>query len=517
MFGKWKGNNHNQQSVIAGAEKGIRLTGNLDKDRQTIYEGLGGSVDIICTRVLIGSRAAILIYIDGIVDVKIIRQDVLSKLQQVREIPDQQKDLLRYIAEKTLSSGSVKRASLAADVLLEILLGKSLLLIAGSDEGLVIETRGGERRAIDEPPTERTVRGSREGFIEDLTVNLAILRRKIKSPELMIQATTLGRRSRTKVAMVYLTDIADPQIVQEVRHRLSQINVDAVLASGYLERFFEDYPNSLFPQVFGTERPDRVVANLLEGRVAILVDGTPFVLLVPTVFMQFLQGSEDYYERTIIGSAARMVRLLALIITTTLTPVYIALITFHHSLMPTDLLLAVAEIREELPFTPLVEALFMEVVIELLREAGLRLPSTVGQTLGVVGGIVIGQAVISAKLVSPLMVVVVSLATISSFVFPNYSMGLAIRLIKFPMMLLAAMFGAVGIAVGLLFITIHLVSLESFGVPYMSPLAPTRYADLGDTFVVSRIWKHKKRPVSVPHIDNQRIGQAPREQQENEK
>ena len=513
IFGKWsRTKNEKQNQIIKSAKHQTTLTGDLEKDHQVLFHGLGGSVDIVQRKILIGKKQAFLIYIEGIVDIDLINKEILSRLQRLQEFPAQTDNPLEYIGKKVLSSGRrFMSNTLVADLLVEILLGRTVILVEGIKEGLILETRGGTRRSIEEPPTERTVRGSREGFTEDIGVNLASIRRRIKSPRLAIETLHIGERSFTKVAIVYISDIADPKIVQEIRHRISKIEVDGILASGYIERFIEDHPWSLFPQIYGTERPDKVVANLLEGRIAIVVDGTPFVLVAPAVFLQFLQGSEDYYERAIVGSVARLVRYLALMITTTSTSVYIALITFHHSLLPTDLLLAVAENREQLPFTPLAEALFMEVVIEILREAGLRLPTSVGQTLGVVGGIVIGQAVLAARLVSPLIVVTVSLAAVSSFVFPNYSMALAVRLIKFPMMILAASFGAVGIAVGWLLVTIHLVSLESLGVPYMGPLSPMRYKDLGDTFVVSHIWKHDKRPASIPHIDKRRIKGSPRE------
>ena len=511
IFNKWKKRTGCQEPHnINRSNPKPHLTGSLTTDEQAIYRGLGEGADIIRRKLLIGNTPAVLIYIDGIVDEKLIHHDVLNKLQQVKVFPPQ--DIgLSYIAQKILSTSTTKNSLLFADIYVDILLGNTVLLVEGIGEALIISTRGGERRAVSEPPTERTTRGSREGFVEDITVNLAFIRRKIKSTDLAIEIMHIGERSKTKVAIAYITDIADPKIIQEVRRRLSKIKIDAVLGSGYIERLIEDNHWSLFPQTFGTERPDRVAANMLEGRIAIVVDGTPYVLVVPTLFIQFFQGSEDYFERLIVGSVARLVRFLAFIITTTLTAVYIALVTFHHSLLPTDLLHAVIEARQKVPFTPLIEALYMEIIIEILREAGLRLPQPVGQTLGVVGGIVLGQAVIQANLVSPLIIVVVALSAISSFVFPNYSASLAIRLIKFPMMILAAMFGALGIAVGWVFFTIHLASMQSFGVPYLAPLAPTRYADLRDTFIWSSFKYNQQRPVSMPHLDDKRSGKDGKE------
>lgn len=493
------------------------LTGFLDRDEEAVYAGLGGNADVIRRRLLINYVPAVLIYIEGITDQGVIHDDVLSKLQSVGEVVINQADLLDFVALKILSAGSVRKSTTFPDMLAEVLLGNSLLIIDGLKEGLIIATKGGDKRAIMEPLAEFSLRGPREGFVEDVSVNMALIRRRIVSPDLVMEAMTIGERSRTRVIITYLSDIADPKIVQEVRHRLGHIKTDAVLALGTIEKFIEDNPYSLFPQVMTTMKPDRVIGNILEGRVAVLADGIPFALVVPAVFIQFLQGVEDYYDRTIVGSAARLVRYISFIFTTTMTAIYIALITFHHSLLPADLLLSVIEARQMIPFNPLTEALLMELTIEILREAGLRLPSPIGQTLGVLGGIVIGQAVVMSHVVSPLVVLIVSLAALSSFVFPFYSMSLAIRLIKFPMMILAATFGALGIAAGWIIITIHLASMESFGVPYLAPLAPMRYADIGDTFTVSAIWKHKKRPASIPHLDDRRTGDDPQEHAKNEK
>lgn len=513
IFGKWKKRHHRDHGqAVNQAEQGNKLTGNLSHDEQILFQGLGGGTDIIKRHLLVKNLAASLIYIEGIVADEIVYRDVLAKLQSLEaEGAGERVGLADYIAQKVLSVSSVKKNTQYADLMVEILQGNSVLLIEGLPEALVIQTKGGQHRAIEESPIEITLRGPRDCFIEDITINMALIRRRIKSPDLVMESTIIGQRSRTKVVLVYVSDIADPKIVQEIRHRLSQIETDVILAAGNIERFIEDHPSSLFPQVFTTEKPDRVVGNLMEGRVAIIVDGTPFVMVVPAVFIQFFQGVEDYYERSIVGSANRLFRFIAFMITVNLTGVYIALTTFHHSLLPMDLLLSVAENRQKVPFSPLAEAMFMEITIEILREAGLRLPKPVGQTLGVLGGIVVGQAVLTAHIVAPLMVVVVSLAAISSFVFPNYSMSLAVRLVKFPMMILASLFGVFGMAIGWVFFTIYLADMESFGVPYLAPLAPMRYQDMGDTFILSRIWKHNKRPASIPHLDNRRVGDAHQE------
>lgn len=505
IFSKWKWDKGGTPAVKINRDNPKPgLTGCVKTDGQAIYNGLGKGADIVRRPLQIGNTPAVLIYISGIVDEKLIYHDILHRLQQIKVFNTPSKQALNYIAEHILSTSTTKKTNLFADIYVDILLGDTVLLVEGVREALIISTKGGERRAVSEPPTERTTRGSREGFVEDISVNLALIRRRIKSTDLAIEVMQIGTRSKTKVALAYLTDIADPQIVQEVRRRLSNIKLDGVLAAGYVERLIEDHNWSIFPQVFGSEQPQRIAANMLEGRIAIFVDGTPYVMTAPTLFIQFFQGAEDYFERLVISSVTRLVRFLAFAITTSLTASYIALVTYHHSLLPTDLLYSVIAARAQLPYSPLVEALMMEIIVEILREAGLRLPQPVGQTLGVVGGIVLGEAIIQANLVSPLIVVVVALSAISSFVFPNYSASLAFRLVKFPLMFLAAMFGALGIAVGWIFYTVHLASMQSFGVPYFAPLAPTRYRDLRDTFIWTGYKIDDQRPASIPHLDDRR-------------
>lgn len=393
----------------------------------------------------------------------------------------------------------------------KVLRGYTALLREGSREITLYDTRKEEKRSIEEPPTEHTTRGSRAGFIENLQTNLAMIRKIVNTPTLTVEYFEIGSLAKNTTAIVYLKDVASPDIVGEVRHRLKNIQVDDLLSTGAIENHIEDHPWSLFPQAYGTERPNRVVANLMEGRVAILANGTPYVILVPALFLQFLQAPEDYFDRFWVANFTRLLRFLGLFLSATLTPIYISLITFHHELLPLDLLLSIAEQRRESPFPPIVEALFMELVIEILREAGLRLPAPLGQTLGVVGGIVLGQAIVSAKIVGPLVIIVVSVSAISSFIIPNYSASLSIRLAKYPLMLLAAMFGAFGISVGIILFITHQVSMQSFGVPYFAPLAPTRYQDIGDSFFLSHIWKMKNRPVSIPHKKDSRIDDTPQE------
>ncbi|MGQ9557296.1 MAG: spore germination protein [Desulfurispora sp.] len=333
-------------------------------------------------------------------------------------------------------------------------------------------------RQVSEPKSENAVRGPRNSFIEDLEDNFRILQKHLPAPDLTREDLTLGRASPTGVAMIYLRERAHPELVEEVRSRLNKINVVAVLESGYLEHFIQDNPASPFPQVLVSERPDRVCIALLEGRVAILVDNTPFVLVVPGELLSLLQAADDYYNKRQFNILVKLLRYLALLASLLLPSLYIAITTFHQDMIPGDLLISISAARQGVPLPAILEAVFKEVTFEFLREASIRLPAVVGQAVNIVGALVIGQAAIQAGLVSPLMVIVVAFTGIASFTVPQYPLGQAIRTLRFPLMLTAGILGLFGVMLGLLAILLHLCALRSFGVPYLSPLTPLQPVQL---------------------------------------
>lgn len=296
---------------------------------------------------------------------------------------------------------------------------------------------------------------------------------------------------------MYLEDVIQPNIVKEMEDRLSQINVDAILNTGELAEYIEDHPISLFPQLIMTERPDAAAAHILQGRIVVVVDHSPSVIVAPVTFSAFFQSVDDYSNRWLIATFLRLLRFLALITTISLSAIYIAIVSFHYEVLPLALLVSIGESRAKVPFPPIVEAFLMELALEMLREAGLRLPGPIGQTIGVVGGIVIGQAAVQAGIVSNIMVIIVAITAISSFIIPDYDMSSSLRLLRFPMMLLAAVFGMVGIVIGLMIIGAQLISMESFGISYGSPIAPIRLSDWKDVWIRLPMWKMKKRPVST--------------------
>ncbi|MBC7326146.1 MAG: spore germination protein, partial [Moorella sp. (in: Bacteria)] len=385
--------------------------------------------------------------------------------------------------------------------------GDTVLLVDGHAAAIINGARGWEARAISDPVAEPTVRGSRESFVEDLRVNTSLLRRKIKSPHLKIEALRLGEVTNTDVAVAYIEGIVNEKLVAEVKSRLERIKIDAVLETGYIEELIEDNPFSPFPTVNHTEKPDRAAALLLEGRVTILVDGSPFVLTVPNLFVEYLQAPEDYYERFLFASAVRLIRFVSMILSLTLPSLYIAATSFHHELLPTPLLLSIAAQREAVPFPVFIEVLIMELSFEILREAGVRLPRPIGQAVSIVGALVIGEASVRAGLVAAATVIVVALTGIASFTF-FYSFSIAFRLLRFTLMVLSAALGLLGLISGLAVITIHLCSLRSFGVPYLSPMVPTTGVDLKDVVLRSPWWGMFTRPRLIARQEQKRQEQG---------
>lgn len=453
---------------------------------------------------------AVAVYINQVIDIEILNLHILKPLMLNCDREDLltsgSHTLIETIYKTSITASRIAKIANLSSLVQTIFDGITILMFDGLDDVLAIDIHGGKSRNIDVPPAEQTMRGSREGFIERVDVNIALIRRRLRDPNLVVEKTLVGRRTRTEVAILYIDDIADPQIVQKVKDRINQMDIDGIVASGYVEQFIEDDPSSLFPQVYSSERPDKLVPYLLEGRVVIIVDNTPLALAVPALFVQFLQAPEDYYERTLFSSYIRLMRYVAWIVAVSLPASYIALLSYQPELLPYDLLISFSKARVAVPFPVVVEALIMEIIIQLVIEAGLRLPQQIGQTVGVVSGIILGQAAITAKLASPIVILIISVSVICTYALPASSLVLSTRIIRLPMMMLAASFGLFGLSFGAIIFLTHLVSLESMGVPYFSPLAPTRFSDLKDTFIRTFMWKMNKRPVSIPSHNPQRQG-----------
>lgn len=483
---------------------------------QQLKKTTGNSSDIVIHEIMLGSGndlPAAVISVDGLDDPKMINENLLEVLMGNPEIDGYlgSENILDSIMKHVIKIGGVKKVMNWNDLFSELLSGQSILLIDGVYGGLSISTRGGQQRAIEEPATEVTVRGPRDSFTESLRVNTSLIRKRIKDPNLWIENFKIGEVTRTDVALMYIKGIANDKVLEEARKRLNTIKIDAILGSGYIEQLIEDKTYTIFPTMHHSERPDVVAANLLEGRFAIVVEGSPFVLLAPAVFIQFFQSADDYYTRFDIATAIRLLRVLSYLISLVGPAVYVAETTFHQELIPTQLVFVLAAQRETIPFPAVVEAIGMEIVFEILREAGLRLPRPIGQTVSIVGALVIGQAAVQAGIVSPAMVIVVSITAIASFATPSFFIAISARLYRFVFMFLAATFGFYGIIIGMIALAVHLTSLRSFGVPYTAPIAPFIRSNSGDTVIRVPIWSMSARPrlFSQKNIIRQAENQKP--------
>ncbi|WP_245236997.1 spore germination protein, partial [Paenibacillus ihuae] len=361
-----------------------------------------------------------------------------------------------------------------------------------------------DSRSLDEPVSEALLRGPRLGFSESLNENTSILRRQGRSDQLEIVKHRAGNRIQKDLVIAYMKDIVNPELLQEVESRISKLDIDFLAESGYIEQLIEDNYLSPFQQVQNTERPDRVISALLEGRIAILLDGTPFALIVPVTFSMLLQSPEDYYERWLPGSLLRMLRFAASFLALMAPALYISFISFHPGLIPTELALSIIETRQGVPFPSIIEVLILEVSIEILREAGIRLPKPVGPAMGIVGGLIIGDAAVNAGIVSPFLVIVVAVTAISSFSIPMYSAGITLRILRFVGMGFAAMLGMFGTILFFLLICSHLTKLKSFGVPYLTPVSPFRARDWKDLFFRAPLTLMKRRPAMMKTQDSKR-------------
>jgi spore germination protein KA len=452
-----------------------------------------------------GLRAELL-YLNGLVDGTALNEIQTGLfLHSEQEYPKRKTPdwVAAYLRDRFPFSYSINKSEVK-QLIDHILSGNTLLVVEDLEEVTFFSTSSGKGRSIVEPVTEQVVRGPREGFIEDIQTNLLMLRRRVRTADLKVEFRTLGTKTQTQVGMLFIQDVADDGVVDEVRTRLDRIKIDSILESHYIESFIQDAPFSPFPTVFSTERVDRAAAALLEGRVVILVDGTPFVLTVPALFVEFLHSNEDYYDSAIAATLIRWLRAIGLFLALILPAAYVAITTIHQDLLQTSLLLRVAGYREDLPYPVLVEALGMQIIFEIVREAGLRMPKAIGNAVTIVGTLVIGQAAVQAGLVGSLMVIVIAVTALTQFVLPNYAFMQIIRYLSFPLLVLAGMFGFMGIHVGLLAILAHLTSLRSFGVPYLSPLSPAHRKGWKDVFYRAPFWSIRTRVPDVTGSNRQR-------------
>lgn len=487
------------------------LSPDLMSNLQQIKEILRNCSDVVYREFVFAQNEQFklaLIYVDGLADKRQVSDQIMRALALEVPLVASGREItkagaLEFIKQRGLCIHQLRETNRLDDVIHAILSGDTVLLVDGHAVAIVNGVRAWESRAISEAEAEPTVRGPRESFVESLRTNMTLIRRRIKSPRLKSEILRLGEITNTDVAVVYIEGIVSEELVMEVKSRLERIQVDGILESGYIEELIEDNPWTLFPTINHTEKPDRVAAMLLEGRVAILVDGTPFVLTVPGLFIEHFQAGEDYYERFFFASAVRLIRFVSMIMSFVLPSLYIAVVSFHHELLPTPLLVSIAAQREAVPYPVFIEVLIMELAFEILREAGIRLPRPVGQAVSIVGALVIGEAAVRAGLAAATTVIVVAATGIASFVL-SYSFSIAFRLLRFTMMILSATLGLFGLISGVAVVGVHLCTLRSFGVPYLSPLVPITGIDIKDTFFRLPWWTMFLRPRLIARQNQKR-------------
>ncbi|OIK15782.1 hypothetical protein BIV60_08250 [Bacillus sp. MUM 116] len=470
----------------------IPLIKELNKNIDYLKSAYKDCSDVVFREFIIGSQInAVLLYIDGLSNTEEIDQHVLMPLTRMKSLNP---DTPMEIVKNEMAVSDIKEIHTISDVFKQISIGNPIILMDQQTNGFSLGLPMWEKRGIEEPSAESVVRGPREGFVETLRVNTSLLRRKIRHPSFKMKQMDIGRLTETQIIVAYMEGIADSTLIKEVTNRLMRIDIDGILESGYIEEMIQDRPFSPFPQILTTERPDVAASCLLEGRIVILIDGTPFALIAPCTFASMLQAPEDYYNSFFISTFIRWLRYIFFFIALLAPSAYVAVLTYHQEMIPTSLLLTIAESREQIPFPALIEAFIMEITFEALREAGIRLPKQVGAAVSIVGALVIGQAATSAGLVSSPMVMVVAITGVASFLMPRYATGVSIRLLRFPIMIISGMLGLLGVMLGITAIVAHLCTLRSFGVPYLNTSAKLKIQNFKDVLIRAPWWAMDTRP-----------------------
>lgn len=454
--------------------------------------------------------AAALLYIDGMVDETTITNSVLQPLLLKNSITMQEQQNTsgritvrnpktpKINLENFIYNGLIPHNSISKETEFETLISKvnagfCALFVDTIGTAFCVETKGFKGRSVSEPITESIVRGSQEGFVESLRTNTSMLRKIVNNENLVIEEVEVGKVSKTKVAICYIQNIANDDLVAEAKYRINSLKVDYLLSSGQLEQFIKDNPKNSFPQTIATERPDRVSTYLLNGRVAIIVNGTPFVLVVPGIFIDFLSSGEDRNLNYHFANFLKFIRGIALFFAIFLPGMYVAITNYHQELIPSELLFAIANAREAIPFPVIFEILVMEISFELIREAGLRVSSSFSTTIGIIGALILGDAAVSASIVSPILIIVVAFTGICGFTIPDFSLTTSIRIYRFAYIILGFLAGFLGIALGFFVHFIILTSLSSFGVPYFAPYIPFNNLNENNGFLVKPVWKRQRR------------------------
>lgn len=484
---------HTQSNKIS-EEKVIKLSENMTDNIITIKKVFKDN-DTLITRTVENpfdpSVKFCLVYMDGMINSLLMDQNVIHPLLHFKPAK-RAGDFVDVIATQVTLANSVDKTRESEKIIQAIVYGDCVLLIDGYDEALILNTKGFSTRSINEPEGERVLKGPREGFTESLMINLSMLHRKMRTPDLKMKFKTFGTRTKTQACICYLDGLADKEILAELEKRLEKFSIDGTLDVNYIAEMIKDSPYSPVKTLNNTERPDVVAARLLEGRIALLLDGTPVALTLPMLFAENFQSDDDYYLNYYFSSIGRLLRILAFFISTSIPAIYVALVTFHQEMLPTPLLISISMSRQGVPFPTVVEAVLMIITFEVLRESGSRMPSMMGQALSIVGSLVIGQAAVQAKIVSAPIIIIVAAAGIAGLMTVKLKGG--IILLRFYFLICASVFGLYGYMLAVVSLLIHLYNLNSFGIPIMSNATANGLQDNKDLYIRAPWWAMKKRP-----------------------
>ena len=479
-----------------------KISKDIDKNIELIKTAFNAqkNKDIIIREFKIGSKLkAFIAFIDGMADRTTINDFIIKPLLAKKDYLEIECNMDKILLEVIETNQSTKIAD-SEEMIYEILVGNTCLHVEGCDYCISSETKGFEKRSVSTPQTEGVVRGAQEGFTENLRTNITLIRRIIKNKNLTTEFLKIGARNHNQCAVMYIDGLINPAIVEEIKRRINSLDTDFIAGSGILEQFIEESPWSIIPTILSTERPDRSASHLIEGKAVIIADGTPFALVVPVTIASMFHTAEDTTLKWQYGTLLRFIRLFAVFIAIFIPGLYVALTNFHREMIPTDLLIAIAKARENVPFPTILEVLLMEVSFELIREAGIRIPGIIGNTIGIIGALILGQAAVQANLVSPVLIIIVAITGLGNFAIPDFNIAFAARILRIIYIILGAVLGFYGISLGIVAAAVMLACTKSFGVPMLTFFSP-QLANSNDIVVRRPVWMQQYRPENVNPLD----------------
>ncbi len=473
----------------------------MQKNVEELQQIFNNSEDLITKAFSISNKKCSLMYMDGLVDSNEISASVLIPAKRTESLP--QKQVLQYITENVLLVPDVAEETEISKVVESISQGKTVVLIDGQDTVLLLGLEKLKERTVSEPPTSAVMKGPRGGFVENIKTNVAFLRKIIASPDLITEYMTVGQYSKTQVCVMYINGIAKKSVVEKIINKIKDIKIDGVLDSSYILQFLEEYPNSFLKQVASAEKPDIIAGKILEGRVAIFVDGSPLVLTLPFIVMEDFQHSDDYYNKPAIATLLRILRVFGLVVTVLLPGLYISIQLYHYKAIPLKFLITITNATQGLPLTPFAEILFVLILFELLYEASLKMPKYLGLALSIVGALVLGDTAVKSGIISSPAVMIVAISGITLYTLPEQSSQLII--LRLLCTIAGGLLGFYGVVLVTVFLVVYMNDFDSYEIAYLAPIAPLVKNDHQDTLFKKHLTDMKKRPKSIPHNNKKRI------------